>query len=476
MQRQKSLFLYERIVDDILTRIECGQLKPGEKIPSVRKLSQELQVSLSSVVLAYQILETQGSIFSRPQSGYYVNFKTASSMPEPEMTQPRLFSQHVMIHNLVHNVLRDAMDSTLVPLGAAVPCPTLFPFKKLQQLHRQLMRDQGPACLAYNFAPGNPAFRDQLADRANMLGCSLSGADIVLTNGAIEAINLCLRAVTKPGDTVAVESPVFFGILETIENLGLKVLELPTHPGKGIHLRALETAIPRHQIRACLLIPNFSNPLGSRMPDENKEKLVQLLARHEIPLIENDIYGDLHFAAQRPVPAKVFDKKGLVMLCSSFTKSLAPGFRVGWVAPGRFTDQVRRLKYMTSVGTPTLSEMVVSAFIASGEYDKHNRQLRQAFASQVQQTIKACEQYFPKGTRLTRPQGGYVLWVEFPEVFDTTRLHQDALQQGISIASGLIFSASRKYQNGMRLNCGYPWTSQTDNAVKTLGTLLHQQV
>jgi len=476
-QGEAGRYLYEKIVDSLTQQIQVGSLKPGERLLSVRKLSKQLDVSVSSVIQAYIVLEAQGFVEARPQSGYYVRGAGGKVLLEPEMSNPVSASVVVNVHDLVRDVIKTATDPSIIQLGAAVPCPSLIPATKLQRLHNEIIRKHGGDSLTYNFAPGNYEFRRAMSQRALIWGCQLSADDIVLTNGAIEAVNLCLRAVAKPGDIIAVESPLFFGILETIESLGMHVLELPTHPRNGVNVKALEAAIKQHRIQACVFMPNFNNPLGCLMPTENKEMLVNLLARHEIPLIENDVHGDLHFAAKRPVPAKAFDKKGLVLYCTSFSKSLAPSFRVGWTAPGRFRERVRSLKYMTSTATPTLSQMVVAAFVQSGGYDKHLREVQRAFKSQVYQATQACQNYFPKETKLSRPQGGHLMWVEFPSQVDSIKLHQDAFRHhGISIAPGNLFSASQKYKSAMRLNCGYPWSPQLDQAIRIIGELAHQQM
>jgi len=287
----------------------------------------------------------------------------------------------------------------------------------------------------------------------------------------MEALNLCLRAVGKPGDIIAIESPTFYGTLQAIESLGMKALEIPTDPRDGIIIEALSSSLRRHPVKACLLVPNFNNPLGSCVPDNNKKKLVTLLARREIPLIEDDIYGDLCFGPSRPKAAKAYDTEGLVLLCSSFSKTLAPGFRVGWTAPGRFKSQVERLKFMTSMACTTTPQIAVAEFLRNGGYDRHLRTIRKNLAMQVQRMTDAIARYFPERTKVTRPQGGLALWVELPRWINSLELHREALQQHISIAPGPIFSAKQRYKNFIRLSCGEPWTDNIERAMETLGNL-----
>jgi DNA-binding transcriptional MocR family regulator len=287
----------------------------------------------------------------------------------------------------------------------------------------------------------------------------------------MEALNLAIRAVAKPGNVIAVESPSYFGVLQVIESMGMRALEVPTHPREGLDLEALETAIHRHRVKACVAIPTCHNPLGFVMPDSRKEALVRLLARHEIPLIEDDVYGDLAFAETRPRAAKSFDRDGGVLLCGSFSKSIAPGLRVGWIHPGRFQGEVERLKLLGTLATASLPQWTVARFLESGGYDRHLRRLRVAMARQVELVSQAVARYFPPETCVSRPEGGFVVWVELPEGYDTVALHQAALDSGISISPGPIFSASGRFRHCLRLNCGSAWCERIDRGLLTLGRL-----
>lgn len=323
----------------------------------------------------------------------------------------------------------------------------------------------GGRALSYDFPPGYAPLRHEIAKRSIEWGCRLSENDLVTTHGTMEALNLCLRAVAKAGDVIAIESPAFYGTLQIIESLGMKALEIPADPRDGIVLDALASAIRRQKVKACLFVLNYSNPLGSCMPDDNKKALVKLLSRREVPLIEDDIYGDLSFAATRPRTAKAYDKEGLVLLCSSFSKTLAPGYRVGWTAPGRFRPQVESLEFTSSMATVTAPQMAIAEFLQSGGYDRHLRKLRRKLMAQVQQMSNAVGRFFPNGTKVTRPQGGYVLWVELPRSADSLELHRKALKAKISIAPGPIFSAKQRYKNFMRLSCGQVWSEKLEGAM-----------
>jgi DNA-binding transcriptional MocR family regulator len=462
-------YLYEQVAVRIATFIDRGTLRPGERIPSVRKFSAQLRVSISTVVQAYLLLEDRGLIEARPQSGFYVKLRARDLPPEPKPSNPSLSATKVGVADLVAKVFEAARNPDVVPFATAIPSPDLLPTRQLNGIMAWVARHKGEQGMNYDFPPGNEALRRQVARRSLDWGCSLSPDEIVTSCGTMEALNLCLRAVAQPGDTIAIESPTFYGILQA--SLGMKALEIPTHPRDGINLEALDHAIKKNKVKACLVIPNFNNPLGSCMSDQNKKQLVEMLGRREIPLIEDDIYGDIYFGAVRPKVAKAFDKNGMVLLCSSFSKTIAPGYRVGWTAPGRFKLQVEHLKSMNTVATATLPQMAVARFLESGGYDRHLRKLRKALAAQVQRVTLAISQYFPEGTRVTRPTGGFVLWVELPKQVDSVDLYRKALEKKISIAPGPIFSAKEKYQNFIRLSCGQPWSNKLEQALMTLGQL-----
>ena len=333
------------------------------------------------------------------------------------------------------------------------------------------MRAGGPGIDEYSFPPGHYELRRQVARHSMDWGGNLRPEEIVVTCGATEALHLCLRAVTQPGDLVAIESPMYFGTLLLLEHLKLRALEIPSDPRTGLSLDRLAAALKQHRVRACVASPNFSNPLGSLMPDEGKRELVRMLARRGIPLIEDDIYGDLHFGGTRPKAAKAFDTEGLVLLCSSFSKLLAPGYRIGWTAAGRFQAKVEMLKLTTTMSTPAFLQAAVAGFLETGGYDRHLRKMRAAFALQTEQMAAAVGEHFPPGTKVTRPAGGFVLWVQLPRGSDALRLHERALAEGISITPGPLFSARQGYRNYIRLSCGHPWSPRLAQALATLGRL-----
>jgi DNA-binding transcriptional MocR family regulator len=469
-----DVHLYEQLADDLTGLIAKGTLRAGDRLPSVRRLSRQRTVSVSTVVQAYQLLETRGVVETRPQSGHYVRAARVAAAPEPRTPRCSAQDTRVTVSDLVAKVYGALREPGMVLFGAAEMSADLLPTENMHRRLAWVARSSGSAGMAYDMPPGLPALRRQVARRAAECGVAIGADEIVTTFGTMEALHLCLRAVTQPGDTIVVESPTYYGVLQLIESMGLRALEVPVNPGTGIDLGALRDAIHQHRIAACLVTANFSNPLGALMSDAAKRELVEMLAKREIPLVEDDIYGDLQHDGARPRPAKAFDKHGLVMLCASFSKTLAPSYRVGYAMPGRFRERVERLKFAYTVATATLTQMAVADFLENGGYERHLRRLRRALADQVARTSDAVAACFPAGTRISRPKGGYVLWIEMPPGKSALELHTRALERKISIAPGPIFSAKHRFANCLRLSAGFPWSERIERSIGVLGAIAHE--
>ncbi|MEL7035172.1 MAG: PLP-dependent aminotransferase family protein [Cyanobacteria bacterium J06592_8] len=476
LEKSDRTNLYEQVADRVQSLIEKGTLQPGDRIPSVRRMHKQMNVSISTVLEAYRLLEDRGFIGARPQSGYFVKQTSLLSYrDEPNPSKPPRHIYQVDASIALH--INVALGNPhIIRLGAAVADPQLFPIKALNRLMGQVIRQYPEVCHTYHPLPGCESLRHEVARRLMDAGCSLTPEQVLITNGTTEALHLSLRAVTQPGDTVAIESPCYYGLLEILESLHLRALELPTHPREGLILEELETALEQGNIAAIAVVSNFSNPLGSCMSDEKKKQLVEILEKYEIPLIEDDIYGDLGFEGDRPKAIKTYDRQGLVLYCASCSKTLSPGLRVGWAVPGRYQTEVEKLKLITNFSTATANQLTIAAFLANGGYDRHLRQLRRAYQEQIRRTTQAIYEYFPNETKVTRPTGGHVLWVELPLKFDSMLLYHQALQHQISIAPGKMFSVSGSYQNCFRLNCGIPWSEELEQAMQILGRLIHQQL
>lgn len=464
--------LYNRVARDITRDIERDLYRPGERLPGVRRLAQQYQVSISTALEACRLLEDQGRLEARLRSGFFVRMQAADKVEQPAISNPPKRPSLVKGQELALQLVKAANDPKLISFGAAVPAAQYLPVRAVNQALVRSLREHNTNTGLYEFPPGELNLRRQIARRMTEIGSPTDPEELVITNGCQEALVLALRAIAVAGDVVAVESPTYYGLFQVIEFLGLKALEIPTHPRDGISVEALEFALEQWPVKAVIATPNFSNPLGGCMSDQRKRALVKLLARKQITLIEDDIYGDLGFNGERPSIARSFDPRGdTVIYCSSFSKTLAPGLRVGWIAPGKHLERVEYLKYVMNLATPTAPQLAVADMLERGGYDRYLRQARQEYAHAVDRMSRAVEKYFPEGTRVTRPQGGFVLWVEFPNGLDSELLYETALEHGICIAPGPMFSATRKYRNFIRLNSAVPWEPRVEKALIKLGQL-----
>jgi DNA-binding transcriptional MocR family regulator len=465
-------FLYMQIADRLSSQIRQLTLKTGEKLPSVRALSNEQGISLSTAYKAYVQLEIDGLIEARPKSGYYVRYTPARSFSAPKPEESEKDTQKLSLDDMVAMVYRTFRSEGLVKLSIAGPSISLLPEAKLTKSMMESLRANKNSCISYENIQGNETLRKHIARQSFNWGGHATADDVVTTQGCMEALVFCLRAITKPGDTVAIESPGYFGIFNTIQSLGLKIVEVPTDPAEGIDLEFLAKAITNKQINACLFVPTFSNPLGYCMTNENKKILVELLAKHRIPLIEDDIYGEMYFGKTRPRTCKSYDNEGLVLLCSSISKSLAPGYRVGWCIPGKFKQQVINIKLMHSLSSASPTHSAIGHFFETGRYDLHMRNLRKALHSQCLRYTQAIAEYFPADIKVSRPQGGYVLWIELNKKIDAFDLYKKALVYNISISPGQIFSTDSRFTNFIRISFGIPYNDEIDKSLKTLGVLM----
>ena len=466
---------YQQLAEQTEALILNGVLRPGDRLPSVRQACRIHDVSPITVTQAYYILEGRGLIEARPKSGYFVRARLGQNLSEPEMTHPVGGSTQLQVSDFIFQILDSVRDPSVVPLGSSFPSPYLYPLDKLGRFLANAARKFDPLATVTDLPPGNEELRRQLALRYLTQGATVSPQEIVITSGAMEGLNLCLQAVTQPGDLIAIKSPTFYAGLQASERLGLKVIEIPSHPREGVSLSALEDTLRHHPIKACLFMLNFANPTGSRVSDENKKALLELLRRYDVPLIEDDVYNELYFGSQAPLCSKAEDKTGLVMHVSSFSKCLAPGYRIGWVAAGRYASRIQRQKLSLSLATTVPVQIALAEYLKHGGLENHLRHLRQTLALQEVEMVQAVERHFPTGTKLARPQGGYFLWLELPHHVDTLLLHQQALERGISIAPGPIFSAKREFKNYLRLNFGHPDSQRLDAAMASLGELIAQQ-
>ncbi|MGU7769061.1 aminotransferase-like domain-containing protein [Burkholderia sp. MR1-5-21] len=469
-------YRYKLLADLIVGMIDNGTLAPGTRLPSVRAVSEQHRISVSTALQAYRLLEDRGVLVARPQSGFYVAAAHRGTLALPSASRPRAKASTVSISGAVAALLEHAANSALVPLGCAVPDPALLQSQRLDLALARAARQHGVRYNVYSPPYGDPRLRREIAKRAMRFGHALSPDDILVTSGCTEALTLALGAVAKHGDTIAVESPTYFGLLHTLEALGLKALELPTDPTHGIDISVLARWLESKSVTACVLSSAFNNPLGSVMEEADKIALLKLLARHHVPLIEDDVYGDIHFGRERPKPFIALDGGANTIYCSSFSKSLAPGYRIGWIAAGARAQQVMERKLAFSLCGPALPQVALADYLASGAYETHLRRLRRILEENLARMTRTIEASFPPDTKVSRPAGGFVLWLELPKRFDSRVLFDEALEHGICFAPGDVFSATRRFRNCLRLSAAYAWSSRIEEGVRLLGKLARAQL
>jgi DNA-binding transcriptional MocR family regulator len=466
--------LYQRLADELVGLMEARVLRPGDRLPSVRGYSRQKRVSVATVLRTYQLLEDRGYLEVRPQSGHYVSASGGHLAPSPSVRRPSFAKEEVRVADLAWELLARVNDKGLAPFGLATAAPEHYPARRLSRILARVTREAGVAGVIYGSPVGHEALLHQVARRALGAGLTVQPDELLITNGCTEAIQLALRALMRAGEVLLVESPSYYGFLETAESLGLRVAEVPTDPETGVSLDHLDAAIRRTRPRAFLTNPTFHNPLGFLVPDDRKREQLALLARHGVAVVEDDLYGDLYFGDTRPAPLKAFDQTGDVILCSSFSKTLAPGFRVGWVAAGRHIERIRKLKLASSIHTNTLAQLALAEYLSGGGAEHHLRRIRQAFRAQVADYSLAIARLFPEGTRVSRPQGGHLLWVELARGKDTMELSRRALARRVGIVPGRVFSAGDTYGHCFRLNCGFPLRGDNEGALETLAGLVRE--
>lgn len=464
--------LYRELAGDLARQISEGVYVAGERLPGVRGMASERSVSIATVVAAYQALEDDGFVESRPRSGFYVRARQALAGLELAGAAEASPPQPVTRQQMTMALIKGANDPGMVQLGAAVPDPSYLPTVAVERALTRAARQHRARAAGYMMPPGAPELRRQLARRAAESGQRLDPDEVVITSGCQEALSLALRAVTRAGDVVAVESPAFYGLLHILEAQGLEVLEIPSHPQEGMSIDALAFALSRWKVAACVVVPNVNNPLGFCMSDEHKRALVRLLMRHGVTMIEDDVYGDLCFSQRRPATCRALVPEADIIYCSSFSKTLSPGLRVGWLAAGRHLARIEHLKYVNNIASASVPQLAVADLLESGRYERYLREIRGKYASAVARMSDALLRLFPEGTRISQPQGGFVLWLELPEDVDAFLLAKRALAHGISVAPGALFTVGNHFRNHLRITSARVWEPRLERALGTLARLV----
>jgi DNA-binding transcriptional MocR family regulator len=472
-----SANLYVALANELEQALARGTVPPGGRLPSIRQMSQTRGLSRNTVVAAYRLLEDRCLIEARPQSGYFARLALDLPSLEPVATAMAGSAPDSSVLDLIGAVLYAQQTPGFTDLGLACPRGSEFyPQARLARITSQLLRHQPEIISSYALPPGSPRLRTQIARRGLALGMSLDPESIILTHGCMEAIQLALRAVTRPGDTVGLETPTYFSLLPLLTSLGLSVIEIPTDPVRGLSVDAVEALLGAGALNAIVAMPTVHNPLGATMPLEAKQRLAALVNRYQVPLIEDALYAELQFSPILSPTVKSFDQGGWVIVCASYTKTLAPDFRLGWTEGGRFGEAIKRLKFSSSISESVILSESVGILLESGGYDHHLRTLRHRYAIQMAQVRTMVARYFPEGTRSTAPGGGFLLWVELPSQVDCVELFHRAIAEKISLIPGPLNSASGRYRHALRLSCCYPMDARYQAALARIGQLAGQMM
>jgi len=474
--------LYRQVAADLASDIEQGVYLAEQKIPSVRKLSKQLQVSISTINQAYALLEDQGLIRAKPQAGYFVR-KGANDEPvAPPLSQggqPKAVTKTELINHVLENVNKKSS----VDLGCAIPNHSFLPYRSLQTHMQKVTRFNMEEVFNYQFSPGLESLRIQIALRMRDVGLRCHADDIVITQGCSEALHLCLSSATQRGDIIAVESPCYYGFLQMAKLRGLKVIEIPTDPTHGISTDALKLALEQWPIKAVMVTSRYSNPTGGSISSEKQKQLVELARQFDCQIIEDDIYGEMPLennmalkGSKEPITTviKTHDVDDRVMYCSSYSKTVGPGLRIGWCIPGRNKKTVIQAQRFSTMATSSLPQLTMASYLQNGHYDKHLRSLRQRVTENIKLFSQTVQLYFPKSTRLSIPSGGFILWICLPEKVSSIELLHRAQAESISIIPGDIFSNSDQFKNYIRLNCATPWNDAVKQAIARLGELAEE--
>lgn len=475
MSSKNKKFLYSDLADRIQARIQSGGYRLSEKLPSLRALCRKTGYSMNTVFQAYVELENRGIIESRHRSGYFIRPRPERLRPLPEIRDHEVVPMKVRLDDLIHEMTRDMADPGVLKLGAVTVAPGHLPVKRLHRHLKAISQQQSPELIAgYAHPQGDTLLRHQISNLLFSIIPNLSVEDIIVTSGCTEALSLSLKAVAGPGDTVIVESPTDPWLRQIIKDSRMYALEIPADPVTGMDLDRVAAVLAQQKISACIMNPNCQNPLGFIMPDENKRKILDLMEVRDIPIIENDICGDLYFGTVRPNPIKKWDTRGNVLYCSSFSKVLAPGLRIGWAIPGRFKKTMKRMKLNRSLISPTLNQALVASYLKEGTYDRHLRRLRETIKNQHQYCATAVHQYFPENIKMTSPSGGVSLWIELPRGVECRSVYFEAKKKGISILPGFLCSSFDAFDRYIRIGYGRVWDQEVEEAIARIGNIVTQ--
>ncbi len=464
----KQNFLYQTLVSDLMQQIKNGTYKIGEKLPSIRALHKKLGVSISTVYKTYIELESMGVVEARPKSGYFV--KPGPLLNPPAIVKTLPVIREINFSSIVIAVLKDLNNPDMIQLGSSTTSHELLPVKQLTRITRAVNAQKMKSLISYSMADGNPGMKRQLARLFMGTMGNTARHDIIITSGCMEAVTISLMALAEKNDTILIESPAHFGFLKLLKELGLNIVEAPVDPITGIDLNQFEKIVKSEKITACLVMSNFQNPTGALMPEGNKKEFVKTAAEYNVPVIEDNILSELYYGKTRPSSLKKYDIWDNVISCSSFSKTIAPGLRIGWLAaPEKYRKKILSIKSGISISSSNLNQYIITEFLKSGAYDRFMRTLRNKLRKQIFKVAQAVKKYFPEETRVSMPEGGSLLWIQLPCDVNGIELYKTARKKQISIIPGQVCSGSGKFKNYIRLGCGSLFDKNMEQGIKTLG-------
>lgn len=454
----------------ISDQIKNNTLQPGDRLPSIRLLSQKMKVSIGTIQQAYADLEDQGLVRAKKRSGYYVKIRKSFALLPPQAEPFTSKPTKVTVLETAISVMRSAARKNLIQLGSAIPN---VQGKAVIQLHRELKRHCHKVPNYEEDPQGYLPLRRQLARRSVTAEKVIDPDEIVITAGCQEALTIALRCISKSGDVIVVESPCYYGVLQALECLELKAIEIPASPIDGINIELLESVIQTWPVKGILLNPSFSNPSGYVCSEEKKQEIVKLISKYDIPLIEDDVFADLEFMGNRPSSIQSYDQEGRVILCSSISKTICPDLRIGWMMPGRYTEKARTLKFISTLCAPCHPQFALAQFLSTSRFERHLRTVTWDYARTQQEISKSIKRWLPEETKATQPEGGFLIWVKLPREVDGLQLYYQTLEEGISITPGEICSPTGRYKNYIRLNHAVASAEQIDFSMKTMARLIN---
>jgi len=436
---------YITIAQQIIASIDMGHIEANSKLPSLRIFCQLHHISMTTALACYRYLEQHGYVIAEYKKGYYVQ----PPSPEKNIINFPIF-QSTVTTNITRRELRVA-EMGKYSLATAQLDAKLIDDTLLKRSLKAITKLTN-FTLNYDEAQGNSQLRHQLSKHFNGQGFLCPHEELVITHGCLDAVLMALECVSKPGDVIAITSPCYSGLLDLLAILDRAILEIPS-TANGIELVQLEQAMKANKISACLLTANHQNPTGHSLSNQQKQEVVKLATQYSIPIIEDDVFRELSHQQSIPLPLKYFDQQGWVIWCSSASKTLAPGLRIGWCLPGRFKNKFIQQRMARTLGHNQPLQLALADYIANGYYDTHIKKINRTLAVHCSDYIEFLHLNLPKGSEVFTPNGGLVLWIRLLNV-NSEKLTTMLLTHGVHIRPGNLFSTTELYQDCVRLNIG----------------------